>query len=91
MNFYILLLSFVIVVSIGSSYSYALDYTYPTINQRLPEIPTYCAVESISDKIDQFEMNEMISQSELAVYMWKTQLQESDSTNKEFFPLTQMF
>ena len=87
MNFYILLLSLVIVVSIGSSYAYALDYTYPTINQRLTEIPTYCAVESISDKIDQFEMNEMISQSELAVYMWKTQLQESDSTNKEFWDM----
>ena len=87
MNYYIILLSLTIIISIGFPYAYALDYTYPTINQRLTEIPTYCAVESISDKIDQFEMNEMISQSELAVYMWKTQLQESDSTNKEFWDM----
>ena len=87
MNFYILLLSFVIVVSIGSSYAYALDYTYPTINQRLTEIPTYCAVESISDKIEPSEMNEMISKSELAVNMWKAKLQESETTNKEFWDM----
>ena len=87
MNYYIILLSLTIIISIGFPYAYALDYTYPTINQRLTEIPTYCAVESISDKIDQFEMNEMISQSELAVYMWKTQLQESNSTNKEFWDM----
>ena len=87
MNFYILLLSLVIVVSIGSSYAYALDYTYPTINQRLTEIPTYCAVESISDKIEPSEMNEMISKSELAVNMWKAKLQESETTNKEFWDM----
>ena len=87
MNFYILLLSLVIVVSIGSSYAYALDYTYPTINQRLTEIPTYCAVESISDKIELSEMNEMISKSELAVNMWKAKLQESETTNKEFWDM----
>ena len=87
MNFYILLLSLVIVVSIGSSYAYALDYTYPTINQRLTEIPTYCAVESISDKIEPSEMNEMISKSELAVKMWKAKLQESEPTNKEFWDM----
>ena len=87
MNFYILLLSLVIVVSIGSSYAYALDYTYPTINQRLTEIPTYCAVESISDKIEPSEMNEMISKSELAVNMWKAKLQESEPTNKEFWDM----
>ena len=87
MNFYILLLSLVIVVSIGSSYAYALDYTYPTINQRLPEIPTYCAVESISDKIEPSEMNEMMAKSELAVNMWKAKLQESEPTNKEFWDM----
>ena len=87
MNFYILLLSLVIVISIGSSYAYALDYTYPTINQRLTEIPTYCAVESISDKIEPSEMNEMISKSELAVNMWKAKLQESETTNKEFWDM----
>ena len=87
MNFYILLLSLVIVVSIGYSYAYALDYTYPTINQRLTEIPTYCAVESISDKIEPSEMNEMISKSKLAVNMWKAKLQESEPTNKEFWDM----
>ena len=85
MNFFLLLLSLVIIVSLGSSYAYALEYTYPTINQRLTEIPTYCAVESISDDIESSEMDEMMAKSELAVMAWKEKLQESELVNKEFY------
>ena len=57
MKILLLLLIFVVCVTVGSSYAYALEYTYPTINQRLTEIPTYCAVESITDKIESSEMD----------------------------------
>ena len=87
MTFFLLLLSLVIIVSIGSSYAYALEYTYPTINQRLTEIPTYCAVESISDDIESSEMDEMMAKSELAVMAWKEKLQESELINKEFWDM----
>ncbi|MDC0186566.1 tetratricopeptide repeat protein [Candidatus Nitrosopelagicus sp.] len=87
MKILLLLLIFVVCVTIGSSYAYALDYTYPTINQRLTEIPTYCAVESITDKIESSEMDEMLAKSELAVNTWKEMLQKSEITNKEFWDL----
>ena len=87
MTFFLLLLSLVIIVSIGSSYAYALEYTYPTINQRLTEIPTYCAVESISDDIESSDMDEMMAKSELAVMAWKEKLQESELINKEFWDM----
>ena len=87
MTFFLLLLSLVIIVSIGSSYAYALEYTYPTINQRLTEIPTYCAVESISDDIESSDMDEMMAKSELAVMAWKEKLQESELVNKEFWDM----
>ena len=72
---------------VGTGHVYALEETYPTINQRLTEIPTYCAVESISDKISSTEMDEMIIQSALAVETWKNKLQNSESTNKEFWDI----
>ena len=87
MTFSPLLLTLVIIVSIGSSYAYALEYTYPTINQRLTEIPTYCAVESISDDIESSEMDEIMAKSELAVMAWKEKLQESELVNKEFWDM----
>ena len=87
MKILILLLIFVVCVTIGSSYAYALEYTYPTINQRLTEIPTYCAVESITDKIESSEMDEMLAKSELAVNAWREKLQNSEITNKEFWDL----
>ena len=87
MKILLLLLIFVVCVTVGSSYAYALEYTYPTINQRLTEIPTYCAVESITDKIESSEMDEMISKSEFAVTAWKEKLQNSELTNKEFWDL----
>ena len=87
MKILLLLLIFVVCVTIGSSYAYALEYTYPTINQRLTEIPTYCAVESITDKIESSEMDEMLAKSELAVNTWKETLQNSEITNKEFWDL----
>ncbi|MDC0063448.1 tetratricopeptide repeat protein [Candidatus Nitrosopelagicus sp.] len=87
MKILLLLLIFVVCVTIGSSYAYALEYTYPTINQRLTEIPTYCAVESITDKIESSEMDEMLAKSELAVNTWKETLQNSELTNKEFWDL----
>ncbi len=77
----------VIIISVGTGYAYALDYTYPTINQRLTEIPTYCAVESISNKIESSEMDEMIQKSEIAVNTWKQKLQNSEPTNKEFWDM----
>ena len=88
MTFFLLLLSLVIIVSIGSSYAYALEYTYPTINQRLTEIPTYCAVESISDDIESSDMDEMMAKSELAVKAWKENLQESELVTKEPWDMT---
>ena len=87
MKILLLLLIFVVCVTIGSSYAYALEYTYPTINQRLTEIPTYCAVESITDKIESSEMDEMLAKSELAVNAWREKLQNSEITNKEFWDL----
>ena len=87
MKLVLLLLIFVVCVTIGSSYAYALEYTYPTINQRLTEIPTYCAVESITDKIESSEMDEMLAKSELAVSAWREKLQNSEITNKEFWDL----
>ena len=87
MKILILLLIFVVCVTIGSSYAYALEYTYPTINQRLTEIPTYCAVESITDKIESSEMDEMLAKSELAVNAWREELQKSEIINKEFWDL----
>ena len=87
MKILLLLLIFVVCVTIGSSYAYALEYTYPTINQRLTEIPTYCAVESITDKIESSEMDEMLAKSELAVNAWREKLQKSEITNKEFWDL----
>ncbi|MDC0211851.1 tetratricopeptide repeat protein [Candidatus Nitrosopelagicus sp.] len=87
MKILLLLLIFVVCVTVGSSYAYALEYTYPTINQRLTEIPTYCAVESITDKIESSEMDEMLAKSELAVNTWKETLQNSEITNKEFWDL----
>ena len=87
MKLLLLLLIFVVCVTIGSSYAYALEYTYPTINQRLTEIPTYCAVESITDKIESSEMDEMLDKSELAVNVWREKLQNSEITNKEFWDL----
>jgi len=77
----------VIIITVGAGYAYALDYTYPTINQRLTEIPTYCAVESISNKIESSEMDEMIQKSEIAVNIWKQKLQDSEPTNKEFWDM----
>ena len=71
MTFFLLLLSLVIIVSIGSSYAYALEYTYPTINQRLTEIPTYCAVESINDDIESSEMDEMMANQNLQLWRGK--------------------
>ena len=87
MKILLLLLIFVVCVTVGSSYAYALEYTYPTINQRLTEIPTYCAVESITDKIESSEMDEMLAKSELAVNAWREKLQKSEITNKEFWDL----
>ena len=87
MKILLLLLIFVVCVTVGSSYAYALEYTYPTINQRLTEIPTYCAVESITDKIESSEMDEMLTKSELAVNAWREKLQKSEITNKEFWDL----
>ncbi|MBT7824266.1 MAG: hypothetical protein HN605_03600, partial [Thaumarchaeota archaeon] len=87
MKILLLLLIFVVCVTIGSSYAYALESTYPTINQRLTEIPTYCAVESITDKIESSEMDEMLAKSELAVNAWREKLQKSEITNKEFWDL----
>ena len=87
MKILLLLLIFVVCVTVGSSYAYALEYTYPTINQRLTEIPTYCAVESITDKIESSEMDEMLAKSELAVNVWREKLQNSEITNKEFWDL----
>ncbi|MDC0168380.1 tetratricopeptide repeat protein [Candidatus Nitrosopelagicus sp.] len=87
MKILLLLIIFVVCVTIGSSYAYALEYTYPTINQRLTEIPTYCAVESITDKIESSEMDEMLAKSELAVNAWREKLQNSEITNKEFWDL----
>ena len=87
MKILLLLLIFVVCVTVGSSYAYALEYTYPTINQRLTEIPTYCAVESITDKIESSEMDEMLAKSELAVNAWREKLQNSEITNKEFWDL----
>ena len=87
MKILLLLLIFVVCVTIGSSYAYASEYTYPTINQRLTEIPTYCAVESITDKIESSEMDEMLAKSELAVNAWREKLQKSEITNKEFWDL----
>ena len=87
MKFLLLSLLFVVFVTVGFSYAYALDYTYPTINQRLTEIPTYCAVESITDKIESSEMDEMLAKSELAVNAWREKLQKSEITNKEFWDL----
>ena len=87
MKILLLLLIFVVCVTIGSSYAYALEYPYPTINQRLTEIPTYCAVESITDKIESSEMDEMLAKSELAVNAWREKLQKSEITNKEFWDL----
>ncbi|MDC0041478.1 tetratricopeptide repeat protein [Candidatus Nitrosopelagicus sp.] len=87
MKLLLLLLISVVFVTVGSSYASALEYTYPTINQRLTEIPTYCAVESISDKIESSEMDEMIAKSELAVNTWREKLQKSEITNKEFWDL----
>ena len=83
----LLLLVFVVFATVYSSYAYALDYTFPTINQRLTEIPTYCAVESISNKIESYEMDEMISKSELAIDTWREKLQKSELTNNEFWDL----
>ena len=77
-------LIFVVFVTISSNYAYAIDYTYPTINQRLTETPTYCAVESISDKISLSQMNEMMDKSQIAVNTWKEKLQDSELINKDF-------
>ena len=70
-----------IIIAFGIGYAYALDYTYPTINQRLTEMPTYCAVESISNKLESSEMDEMIQKSEIAVNTWKQSLLDSEPTN----------
>ena len=81
-----LILSMIIIAS-GIGYAYALDYTYPTINQRLTEMPTYCAVESISNKLESSEMDEMIQKSEIAVNTWKQRLLDSEPINKEFWDM----
>jgi len=80
-------LIFVVFVTISSNYAYAIDYTYPTINQRLTETPTYCAVESISDKISLSQMNEMMDKSQIAVNTWKEKLQDSELINKDFWDI----
>ena len=87
MNIYLIFSILILFVTIGLGHAYALEYTYPTINQRLTEIPTYCAVESISNKISSSEMEQMIMQSAVAVKTWKDTLQDSESTNKEFWSI----
>ena len=87
MNFFPLLLTLVISVSIGSSYAYALEYTYPTIKKRLTVIPTSCAFESISDEIESSDIDEMIAKSELSFMKWKEKLQESELIKKEFWDM----
>ena len=87
MNFGLTLIFSIILITLSVSYAYGLDYTYPTINYRLTEIPTYCAVESISDKIKSADMNEMIQKSEIAVNSWKQKLQDSENTNKDFWDM----
>jgi len=87
MNICLALVFLALFVTIGVGQAYALDYTFPTINQRLTEIPTYCAVESISDKINSSEMEQMILQSAVAVKTWKDTLQDSESTNKDFWDI----
>ena len=74
-------------ITVFGSQAYALDYTFPTINQRLTEIPTYCAVESISKKITSSEMDEMIVKSEIAVKTWNDLLRDSESSNKDFWDI----
>jgi len=87
MNIYLIFAILILFATIGLGQAYALEYTYPTINQRLTEIPTYCAVESISDKINPSEMEQMIIQSAVAVKTWEDILQDSESVNKEFWDI----
>ena len=87
MNIYLTLTILALFSTIVVGHAYALDYTFPTINQRLTEIPTYCAVESISDKISPSEMDQMIIQSAVAIKTWKDTLQDSESANKEFWDI----
>ena len=87
MNIYLIFAILILFATIRLGQAYALEYTYPTINQRLTEIPTYCAVESISDKINPSEMEQMIIQSAVAVKTWEDILQDSESVNKEFWDI----
>ena len=87
MNYGIILISSVILFTVVQSSAFALETTYPTINHRLTEIPTYCAVESISKKINSSDMDEMIKKSEDAVNDWKIKLQSSEPINKDFWEM----
>ena len=44
MNLYLIFTVLILFVTIGFGQAYALEYTYPTINQRLTEIPTYLSL-----------------------------------------------
>jgi len=71
-----------IILFVGSSTEISAKIFFPSIDFRLSDPPTYCAIEPVNGNLTNQKINNVLSRAEEALFEWKYELQRVEPENK---------